>query len=212
MGSYTTLLTDIPSYMMNANEEVTAAVPTFISNAEARLYRDLNIPALEGVTTGSLSSASAYLTFPTDLIAARTFSIQISAAWVPLVLVNAGLIRMLYPSLSTQGTPGFYAVYDATRYVFGPAPSTNAPYELLYRKRLAALSTTNTTNWISENFYDGLLAACMCEAAAFVQDDRQESLTKLWEQKYRNDLTAANAQATVGAKDNYAIPFGSPEA
>ena len=209
MGSYTTLLADIPAYAMNTETEFVANVPTMISNAEARIYRDANIPQLEAVATGSLSSASAYLAMPTDLIAARTFMIQVSSAWVSLVLINLGLGRLLYPGLATQGTPGFFSIYDATRYILFPAPDTNAPYSLAYRKRLAALSASNTTNWFSENFYDGLLAACLCEAAVFVQDDRQESLTKLQETRYRNALSALNAQATAGAEADYNIPFGA---
>lgn len=214
MGSYTTLLTDIPAWLQNDSSEFAAQVPTFISNGEARIYRDVNIPQLETITSGTLSSAinpAGTLTFPTDLVATRYITIQAGAQWNgPLPLINLGVGRSMYPSLTSVGQPVAYAVYDATRLIFFPPQDQGYPYELAYRRKLPALSASNTTNWVSENAYDLLLAACCCEGVRFILDDRQETLTKIWEGKYQSALTALNNRATTAAQDDYALVFGGP--
>lgn len=213
MGSYTTLLTDVPAWLENTDTAFVAQVPTFISNGEARIYREANIPQLETITSGTLSSAITPVgtfTFPSDLIATRYVTIQASAQWSgPLPLINLGVGRQMYPSLTSQGEPQVYAVYDATRLIFFPPPDQNYPYELAYRRKLPALSASNATNWLTDNAYDLLLAAACCEGVRYTLDDRQEGLTKLWQAKYREALNALNARATAAGQDDYPLVFGS---
>ena len=48
-----------------------------------------------------------------------------------------------------------------------PTPGSNISVEISYRRRLPALSSSNLTNWLTDNASDALLYGCLVEAAAF---------------------------------------------
>jgi len=207
--NYDLLVADAQSWMMNEAPEFVAQVPTMIGNAETRIFRDLTVPQFESVTTGSLTALSAYFSRPSDLITLRYLSLQANnQQQAPLILIQKALGDTFYPGLSTTGLPGYYAVYDATRYKLYPTPASNYPYEFAYKKKLAPLSTTNQTNFLTDQFYDGLLAAVLCEACRFVLDDRQQPLLNIQEAKYANAVTALNAQeGKPDGLDDYVVPY-----
>ena len=206
---YNLLVADASTWMMNEAPEFVAQVPTMIGNAETRIYRDVSVPQFENVTTGSLTALNAYFTRPTDMITFRYLSLQANnQVQPPLILIQKALGDTLYPGLSTSGLPGYYAVYDATRYKLYPTPASNYPYEFVSKRKLAALSTSNPTNFLTENFYDGLLAAVLCEACRFVLDDRQEPLLNIQEARYASAVAGLNALESVpDGLDDYRVPY-----
>lgn len=206
---YTLLVADASTWMMNEAPEFVAQVPTMIGNAETRIYRDLTVPQFEYTASGSLVATTAYFTRPSDLITLRYISLQANnEQQPPLILIEKALGDSFYPGLSTIGLPKFYAIYDATRYRLYPTPASNYPYDFFYKRKLAPLGPTNLTNFLTENFYDGLLAAVLCEASRFVLDDREQSLININEAKYTSAVQALNAQESVrDARDDYAVPY-----
>lgn len=207
--NYSLLVADASQWMMNEAAEFVSQVPTMIGNAETRIFRDLTVPQFEYVTTGSLTALSPYFARPSDMITLRYISLQANnQQQPPLILIQKALGDTFYPGLSTTGLPTYYGIYDATRYKLYPTPVSNYPYEFAYKRKLASLSTSNETNFLTENFYDGLLAAVLCEASRFVLDDRQQSLININEAKYASAIKALNAQESKrGANDDYDVPY-----
>ena len=63
--------------------------------------------------------------------------------------------------------------------------------EINYRKRFEALSSSNTTNWLTANAYDLLLYGCLIEAAIY---DKNPQMMQMYEKRYQEALAAVNAE------------------
>ena len=101
------------------------------------------------------------------------------------------------PSTETakRGQPKYYAMFGAAtgdsdttsgRLMFAPVPDTTYKFRIHYNAMPATLASDNTTNYISLNFPNGLLYACLAETYAFLKGP-QDMLT-LYEQKYKQEL------------------------
>ena len=62
-----------------------------------------------------------------------------------------------WPDRTVTGTPEYYAYFDDTTIYVAPTPNSNIPVEISYRRRLPALSSSNLTNWLTDNASDALL-------------------------------------------------------
>jgi hypothetical protein len=86
------------------------------------------------------------------------------------------------PAEST-GVPKYYSWWDKNHIVFAPTPNANYTIQLNYILKDPGLSATNTTTYISLNFPNGLLYACLVEAYGFLKGP--QDLLQLYEQKYK---------------------------
>jgi len=60
--TYATLQTDVADYLHR--DDLTAKMPTFVAQAEAMLFRELNLKNLETSVTGT--TTDGLITLPTD--------------------------------------------------------------------------------------------------------------------------------------------------
>ena len=67
--------------------------------------------------------------------------------------------------------------------VFAPTPNATYSIQLNYILKDPGLSSTNPTTYISLNFPNGLLYACLVEAYGFLKGP--QDLLQLYEQKYK---------------------------
>ena len=72
---------------------------------------------------------------------------------------------------SESGTPTAYN-FDADNIHFGPVPDSEVTVKLGYYG-FTPLDGTNTTNWLSDEYPDIYLTACLVEAANYSRDDDQ---------------------------------------
>lgn len=171
--SYATLKTSIASYLHRS--DLTDMIPEFIADAEARIYNDLRIRAMEAAFTGTTSSGTIAL--PSGFL-----------EWIYLYAdgdSNQKLERKdmewivtTYPSAT--GTPVYFA-RDGEYLKFGPTPDADTDLVGRYYKRLDALSDSNTTNWFTDNAPELLRFAALAEAAPYLVNDARIAV---WEGKY----------------------------
>ena len=125
---------------------------------------------------------------------------------------------------AAQGQPKYYAMFggatgesDTTsgRIAFAPVPNTTYRFRVHFDKAPDLLEN-NDTNYISLNFPNGLLYACLVEAYAFLKGP-MDMLT-LYEQKYKQEVQKFAAEQLGRRKrDDYtdgtvriAVPSPSP--
>ena len=78
---------------------------------------------------------------------------------------------------------------------------TNFSVELSYRRRLPALSNSNTTNWLTDNASDALLYGSLVEAAAF---NRNYALQERYLGMYQNAVQNITQEQQVrNSIDNF---------
>jgi hypothetical protein len=157
--SYATLKTDVADYLHRT--DLTAKMGSFITLAEASLFRELFVKDTElivsGVTTGE------YGTLPADFGKVS----RVTAS------VGDSEYNLNYKSpdyTTTLSYPESYALENNKIRIFGT--STGQAYTLYYIPKLTALSDSNV-NWLHDNAYDLYLYATALEAAKYIRDGQE---------------------------------------
>ena len=84
---------------------------------------------------------------------------------------------------AVTGVPKYYSWWDENRIIVAPTPDQTYIIQLNYILKDPGLSSTNTTTYISTNFPNGLLYACLVEAYGFLKGPND--LLQLYEGKYK---------------------------
>lgn len=161
---YTSLKASIAERLHRS--DLTSLIPEFIADAEARIYNDLRIQAMEESYSQAIASGVAAL--PTGFMEWKFLYVGASSA-KKLTRKDAEWIYTNYPTRSAEGTPVFFA-REGSNLIFGPYPTDGLTVKGVYYKRPAALSDSNTTNWLIENAPDLLRYAALTEAAVHMRD------------------------------------------
>ncbi len=64
--TYTELTAAIKDYCENTESAFVAAIPTFVKQAEQRIYRSVNLPVNRKNVAGTITDGNQYLGMPTD--------------------------------------------------------------------------------------------------------------------------------------------------
>lgn len=157
--------------------DLTDMVPDWIRLGELRIYREMRLRCMEQSFEGTI--ASGVVALPDRYIALKNAYIDQTPV-AALTRKDAEWIYANYPTRAASGLPKFIA-REAENFIFGPYPDSAYTVKGIYYQSLAALSDSNTSNWLMENAPDLLLFAALCEAEPYVENDGRVAL---WEQKY----------------------------
>lgn len=73
--NYTELVTEIQNYTQNYEAVFVATIPTFVTQAEERIYNSVQIPALRKNVTGLTTTANKYLSCPSDFLSSFSMAV-----------------------------------------------------------------------------------------------------------------------------------------
>ena len=160
----------------------------FIENAEFRILRDVDSDNNRRYVTANLVLNTRFIDTPTDLLVVR--SAQIVDSDGTSAADNRDFLQYRdvnfmseFNNKGVTGVPKYYSNWDENTLVFAPTPNANYTIQLNYILKDPGLSSTNTTTYISLNFPNGLLYACLVEAYGFLKGP--QDLLQLYEQKYK---------------------------
>ena len=167
---YASLQTAIEGHLHRSN--LTAMIPDFIAAGEGRIYDEMRVRAMETAYTATTAAA----TIPSGYLEFKWLYLDTS----PRRKLERRDVEWIVGRDET-GQPAYFA-RNADALVFHP--SADATYNLVgcYYKRLAALSDTNTTNWLTTDYPMLILNAAMYEAALYSMDDER---MPVWESRYQ---------------------------
>ena len=202
MSTYTKLVADIKDFMEDDGSEFSDAVDTFIDLAELKLSRDLAVPAIRKRQTGTLTSSDPFLTLPTDLVTLEYFQLNNSNVRTSLLLKSDEFMQEFWPNRTSTGTPKYYAYFDNSTIYVAPTPSANTPVEISYRRRLDALSSSNTSNWLTTDAYDALLYGSLIEAAVY---DKNPQMLQLYEKRYQEAVATVNKELALRKTNSFKV-------
>ena len=169
----TTLTASIKEWTENDESTFVAEIPFFITNAEERIFKSVDLDYFRKNVTGSMTSGNKFLEKPSDYLATFSLSyVNSSSQNVFLLQKDVNYIQEFTPNPSTTGSPRFYSSFDVDTFIVAPTPDTSYAVELHYYYRPASLTTDNSgTTWISTNAPDALLYACLVEAYTFMKGE-----------------------------------------
>ena len=199
--TYSTLTTAIGNYTEVGTSVLSSTITDqFIDNSELRIFRDVPIDADQKETTGNLTASKDNINVPAGTLFVR--GIQVYTSTTATTGANSWLakkdityLREYDAAETTTGTPKYYAMSGGAtgsgaassgRITIVPTPSSAFMYKLHYTARPLGLSSANTTNYISLNFGNGLLYACLVEAFSYLKGPMD--MLQLYEQKYQTEV------------------------
>jgi len=138
--NYNQLSQTIQDYTETTEPLFVLNIPTFVQQAEERIYNSVQIPSLRKNVLGTATISNKYLSCPNDYLS--TFSLAIiksNGEYEYLLNKDVNFIRQAYPSPSDLGTPKYYALFGSQlanpnelSFILGPTPDANYGAELHY--------------------------------------------------------------------------------
>tara|TARA_R110001592_G_scaffold212574_1_gene464977 strand:+ start:1325 stop:1999 length:675 start_codon:yes stop_codon:yes gene_type:complete len=210
MTTYAELVDQIRAYTeTDANVLNTTIVNDFISNAENRIFREVDLDVFRSYQYASLTANNAFVSLPGTGIAefALIRSVQIYGQSLgnsrkKLEQKDVTFMNEYWPDRTSTATPIYYANWKAGNIYLAPTPNSAYNIEVALNKLPTGLSSTNTTTWVSINAPRTLLYACLCEAFKFLKGPYD--LLAQYEQGYANALQDLSIeQQGRGRRDEY---------
>ena len=73
--NYTELVAEIQNYTQNYETTFVATIPTFVTQAEERIYNSVQIPSLRKNVTGGTTAGNKYLSCPSDFLSVFSMAV-----------------------------------------------------------------------------------------------------------------------------------------
>ena len=187
--TYAELVQKIRDYTEVSSTVLTDAIVNgFIENAEFRILRDVDSDNNRRYVTANLVSGTRFIDTPANLLVIR--SAQIVDSDGPSSANNRDFLQYRDTSFMSEfnpaestGVPKYYSNWDEDTIVVAPTPNATYTIQLNYVLKPDGLSSTNTTTYLSQQFPNGLLYACLVEAFSFLKGPND--LLQLYEGKYK---------------------------
>ena len=195
MTTYAELVQNIKDFMEDDGTEFSNEIDKFIDLAELRISRDVKTPEFRRKVTSAFSQGDPFLTMPTDLVTLENLHLINSNVRSVLLLKSDEFMLEFWSDRTSTGTPKYYSYFDTSTIYVAPTPSTNFSLELSYKRRLPALSSSNTSNWTSINAADALLYASLIQASVF---NRNFALQDRYMGMYKEAVQAINNEQLQG--------------
>lgn len=168
--NYTELSTAIQDYTENYDATFVANIPVFVKAAEKKIYNAVELPAISEEASPTMTLSDKYVAVPDDFIYPFEFAIVVSGSWKYLRSKEMGFLREAYPSPTATGEPKYYALYDETKFVVAPTPSSGYTTFLRYARYPTSIVTAGTT-WLGTNYDQLLLYGALIEAYLFMKGE-----------------------------------------
>jgi hypothetical protein len=168
--TYDELVTNIRNYTeVDANVFTNSVINTFITFAENRILRDIDLDVFKLEVTGNMTSGNKFLSAPTDILTHRYLMITSGTDQIFLDFRDTSFMKEYWPNGATTGIPKYYSVWDQNTFYIAPTPNAAFVAEMGYIYRPAQLSSTNNTTWISTNAPEALFYACLIQAYSYTK-------------------------------------------
>ena len=168
--TYDELVTNLRNYTeVDANVFSNAVINTFITMAENRILRDIDLDVFKLEVAGNMTSGNKFLTAPSDILTHRYLMITSGTNQIFLDFRDTSFMKEYWSNGATTGVPKYYSVWDQNTFYVAPTPNANFSAELGYIYRPAQLSPATPTTWISTNAPEALLYACLIQAYSYTK-------------------------------------------
>ena len=206
--TYTELIAAIENYAENTEANFVAEIPTFVTQAEQRIYNSVQFPSLRKNMKGVMQTNNKYLSAPDDFLAVYSLAVVTdvtgndldTGTYEYLLNKDVNFIRQAYPTPNDTGVPRYYALFgpkvvggaitDELSFIVGPTPDANYHVELHYYYYPESITTAaDGRTWLGDNFDTVLLYGSLVEAYTYMKGEAD--MMQLYNQKYMEALALA---------------------
>ena len=138
--NYNQLSQTIQDYTETTEALFVLNIPTFVQQAEERIYNSVQIPSLRKNVVGTATVSNKYLSCPDDYLSSFSMAvIKSNGEYEYLLNKDVNFIRQAYPNPADAGLPRYYALFGSQfsnpnelSFILGPTPDANYSMELHY--------------------------------------------------------------------------------
>jgi len=193
--TYAELVQKIRDYTEVGSEVITTTIVNgFIRDSELKIFREADADYAREYANSTFTANNKFVALPN---AAGTAAERRALVVRSVVVTNSSGVQVSleprddtflteYNSTGSTGFPKYYATFRENAIEVAPTPDAAYVIALDYIYSPDALSTTNTTTYISLNAPELLLYACLLEAFAYLKGPID--MYKLYQEKYNEAL------------------------
>ena len=213
--SYSDLITQIRNYSeVDSNVLTTAVLENIILNAQYRIMRDIPIDADRKIAQDNLVASQEHANLPAGALFVRAVQVADSTSDFnnPIFLQKRDVTFLdEFNGARATGRPKYYAMKGGATgntnttsgaILLSPIPDATYVFKVHYNAMPATLESSNTTNFISINFPNGLLYAALVETYGFLKGPAD--MLQFYDGKYKEEIQKfANEQVGRRRRDDY---------
>jgi len=214
--TYAELVQKLRDYTeVDSNVFTATIVDGFISDAEFRILRDVDSDNNRQYAQADIVAGQRYVNTPLindETLIIRSAQITNSTGGADnssrsfLEYRDTNFISEYNPT-NVQGLPKYYSYWDENTLVLAPTPDQNYNMQINYILKPTQLSSSNTETYLSKEFPNGLLYACLVEAYGFLKGP--PDMIQFYEGKYKQALEGFTVEQ-MGRRRRDEYQSGSP--
>ena len=185
--TYDELVTNIRNYTeVDANVFPNSVIDTFITMAENRILRDIDLDVFKLEATANMAIGNRFLIAPSDILTHRYIMATLNGDQTFLEFRDTSFMKEYWPDSTVTGTPKYYSVWNQSTFYIAPTPDANYEVQLGYIYKPQQLSATNTTTWVSTDAPEALLYACLIQAYSYTKGPAE--MLQYFENSYKQAI------------------------
>jgi len=200
--TYDNLTSLVLQYLERSDSAVVAFIPTAITMAEFEIAQEIKTLGQMIVADGTMNAGNPVIAKPARWRKTVSMTLAVSGSKQPMFLRKLEYLNTYAPDVTATGTPLYYADYDYDHWFVAPTPSSAFAFETLCYTRLEPLSSSNQTNWLTQNAPNAMLFGTLKQTAPFLKDDNRLAV---WGQLFTEAMTALKTEDTLRLGDRSAI-------
>ena len=203
--TYDDLTSTVLQYLERKDAAVVNAIPTFISLAEFEIAQEIKTLGQLQVVESAMTPSNPVLQKPARWRKTVSMSVTVAGKKQPVYLRKYEYLKSYWPDDTQTDVPLYYADTDWDHWYIAPTPAQGYSFEVLYYERIAPLSSTNQTNWLTQNSPNAMLFGTLLQAMPFLKNDQRT----IFQQKYTEALQALKAEDVARVGDRQAVAVDS---
>jgi hypothetical protein len=203
--TYDSLTSTVLQYLERQDAAVVAQIPTFITMCEFEIAEQIKTLGQLQVATSQVTPNNPVLAKPARWRKTVSITINNGTTNTPVFLRKFEYLKNFWPNATLTGLPQYYSDTDYEHWYLAPTPDQDYDFEVLYYERIAPLSETNQTNWLTQYAPNAMLYGTLLQAMTFLKNDNRQ----IFQQKFDAALAALKTEDVARVGDRQAIAVDS---
>lgn len=203
--TYDSLTSTVLQYLERQDAAVVNAIPTFITLAEFEIAEQVKTLGQLQVVESTMIADNPVLAKPARWRKTVSMNVLVDGKKQPVLLRKYEYLKNYWPDDTETSVPLYYADTDWDHWYLAPTPALDYTFEVLYYERISPLSSSNQTNWLTQNAPNAMLFGTLLQAMPFLKNDARQ----IFQQKYTESMQALKAEDVARVGDRQAIAVDS---
>jgi hypothetical protein len=200
--TYDSLTSTVLQYLERQDAAVVNAIPTFITMCEFEIAQNIKTLGQMEVVDSTMNIGNPVIPKPARWRKTTSMTLSVSGQKQPMLVRKLEYLNTYAQDVTATGIPLYYADYDYDHWLVAPTPNQAYAFEALCYTRLEPLSSSNQTNWLTQNAPNAMLFGTLKQTAPFLKNDARLAV---WKSMFDEALVALKTEDTLRVADRSAI-------